>query len=367
MRNADEIAQIIYNACFHRAPVANEVNLIRDRLAKGEPVIDIIEALSKSGESKRYQERLFMPPGHFYSPIVDVDSLKQKFPAKRQTAPPALPDVDIDIDAMTKLWDEKLAPVMGTAPLPEQPDGQHRYHFRNPAYSYGDALVLRAMILANRPKRIVEVGSGWSSACTLDTVFDEAKLDTEITFIEPYPKVLRSIMREGDESRVNIIELIVQDVPLSFFDQLEANDILLINSTHVVKTGSDVVHELTQILPRLKPGVLIHFHDIFYPFEYGHKWVIEENRSWNEIYALRSFLAFNDNFKVIFFNDMFLRLRQERLEKDCPAFLKNSGGAIWIRRVEKNKSSWFKSALKPRLTGLAQFKPSHRGRGPNGK
>ncbi len=293
----------------------------------------VVARLTRIASPGRDRQRTFAPLGHFYSPIVNAAALKDTFPKKRPSPPEKLIDVDIDLDAMTKLWDEALVPLIKTAPFSEKPDGVHRYHYMNPAYAYGDGIILRAMILLHRPRRIVEVGSGWSSACILDTVFDEAKLDTEITFVEPYPALLKSMLRGEDEKRVTILDKGVQDVPMSVFESLDAGDILFIDSTHVVKTRSDVTHELTEILPRLKPGVIIHFHDIFYPFEYSYDWVVEENRSWNEVYALRNFLAFNARFKVVFFNDMFLQLRRDRIARDCPGFLKNSGGAIWIERV----------------------------------
>jgi hypothetical protein len=95
----------------------------------------------------------------------------------------------------------------------------------------------------------------------------------------------------------------VQDVPLTVFDQLEQGDILFIDSTHILKTGSDLHYELFHILPRLRPGVFIHFHDVFYPFEYPPEWVIEQNRSWNEAYALRALLHETKRYKIEFWNN----------------------------------------------------------------
>jgi hypothetical protein len=120
--------------------------------------------------------------------------------------------------------------------------------------------------------------------------------------------------------------------PPSTFDDLSAGDILFIDSTHIVKTGSDVCCELFEILPRLPAGVLVHFHDIFWPFEYGEDWVLNENRSWNEIYALRAFLTYNSQFEIIFFNDFFRQFRRDLIAQTYPKFLNNTGGAIWLRR-----------------------------------
>jgi hypothetical protein len=114
---------------------------------------------------------------------------------------------------------------------------------------------------------------------------------------------------------------------------MQAGDILFIDSTHVMKTGSDVCQELFEILPRLKPGVLIHFHDVFWPFEYPAAWVVQENRSWNELYGLRAFLMYNAAFQVEFFSDFFCQHFRPRIEAEFPTMLKNTGGSLWLRKV----------------------------------
>jgi hypothetical protein len=114
---------------------------------------------------------------------------------------------------------------------------------------------------------------------------------------------------------------------------LERNDILLIDSTHVMKTGSDVHFELFHLLPRLKPGVLVHVHDVVFPFEYPTQWVFDENYSWNEAYALRCFLMFNSAFKVLFWSSLYARTYTDAIRGEFAPFLRNPGSAIWIERV----------------------------------
>jgi hypothetical protein len=125
----------------------------------------------------------------------------------------------------------------------------------------------------------------------------------------------------------------VQEVSLSVFEVLRNGDFLFIDSSHVMKTGSDVCHELFEILPRLAPGVFIHFHDMLWPFEYSEDWVLRENRSWNELYALRAFLTFNDRFEIVFFNDYFQRFNEPLIQATYPLFLRNSGGSLWLRKL----------------------------------
>jgi len=137
---------------------------------------------------------------------------------------------------------------------------------------------------------------------------------------------------EDDVSRVEIIQQNVQQVPVTLFDELRAGDILFIDSTHVLKTGSDVCFELFDILPRLASGVFVHFHDIFWPFEYPREWVISENRSWNEQYALRAFLTRNDAWEIMMFNDYFGLFERPMIASTYPPFLRSFGSALWLRR-----------------------------------
>ena len=110
------------------------------------------------------------------------------------------------------------------------------------------------------------------------------------------------------------------------------NDIVVIDSTHVAKAGSDVNFLLFEVLPRLRPGVLVHFHDIFYPFEYPSDWVYS-GRGWSEAYLLRAFLMYNAEFKIVLFNTFLELFHQELFAAEYPLCLRNPGGSIWIRRT----------------------------------
>jgi predicted O-methyltransferase YrrM len=189
------------------------------------------------------------------------------------------------------------------------------------------------MIRHSKPKRIIEVGSGYSSAMTLDT--NELHFGNSIrcTFIEPYPELLQSLLRPGDRERIEVLPVRVQEVPLERFAELESGDILFIDSTHVAKAGSDVPYLYFQVLPRLKPGVLVHIHDIFSGFEYPQPWVFE-GRNWNEIYILRAFLMFNRAFRVLLFNTFLEQSHRDWFAAEMPLCLRNEGGNIWLRRED---------------------------------
>jgi len=215
--------------------------------------------------------------------------------------------------------------------LPEKPRPDRRYYLDNQFYAYSDGIFLAGMLRRLRPRRIVEVGSGFSSAAMLDV--DDAFLGSSVamTFIEPHPERLRRLLRPADTRRVTIIEKPVQVVPLTVFQALEDRDVLFVDSTHVIKTGSDVNWLLFEILPALAPGVRIHFHDVFFPFEYPPAWVLA-GVAWNEAYALRAFLQYNQSFQIEIFNTFLSRFHAERIDQSMPLCARNRGGSLWLVR-----------------------------------
>jgi hypothetical protein len=161
-----------------------------------------------------------------------------------------------------------------------------------------------------KPKRIIEIGSGYSSAVMVDLNDKHFDGNIELTFVEPFPEErLNKLLTKN--IRFNILKDFVQHIPLEFFQALNENDILFIDSSHISKTGSDVNYLLFEIIPNLNPGVIIHFHDIFYPFEYPKEWV-DVDRAWNESYLIRAFLQFNYNYDIYYFSS-FLELRHPNL------------------------------------------------------
>jgi len=182
-----------------------------------------------------------------------------------------------------------------------------------------------------RPKRIIEVGCGYSSLVILDALDELGDPDVEVTMIEPHAALLRSLLRPGDERRVTILERPLQEVGTDAFACLRDGDILFIDSTHVCKTDSDVTHALGRVLPSLAPGVSVHFHDIFWPFEYPRDWVYQ-GRAWNEAYALRAFLQYNTAFRIELFLSYLWYVQREALESAMPLVAAN-GSSLWLRRV----------------------------------
>ena len=270
----------------------------------------------------------FVPPGHYYSAIPS-EADRRRASAVRLAKPVELQGIELGVERQWALLEE-LRPLLESGGLADEPTGGRRYGFTNPSFGPGDALVLQAIMRHFRPRRIVEVGSGHTSALMLDV--DEFQLgrSVEFTFLEPHPDLLKSLMKPGDPTWA-IRRQILQEVDLDLFRGLAANDILFIDSTHVLKAGSDVCRLLFEVLPVLTPGVLIHIHDIFWPFEYPSTW-LDEGRAWNEAYALRAFLQYNRCFSILLFANYLAQRDRGWFERHAPTLLRNVGGSIWIRR-----------------------------------
>ncbi|ORW33326.1 hypothetical protein AWB91_09405 [Mycobacterium paraense] len=328
---AEEYIASLYTTVLKRDPNPNEFAHWVATAAAWPPE-QVYFAFVKSEEYKLQQKksvRTMFPPGHYYSPIVDPSTIAEYVEKQYLQEPGDIQGIHFDEEAMVRFWKENAEFIKDT-PFSEYDDGKNRYYY-NHNYPYGDAMMLRAMIAYFKPKNVIEVGSGFSSACMLDAADHVGLSDFAMTCIDPDADRLRSRLREEDHYRVDIIEGLVQDVPVSTFSKLNENDILFIDSTHVLKTASDVHYELFSILPSLNKGVLVHFHDIQYPFEYPRQWLFENNHSWNEIYAVRAFLMYNSAFEVVFWNDLFAHRQRELVHETNPLFLKNPGGSIWLR------------------------------------
>lgn len=274
--------------------------------------------------------RAWVPPGHFYSPIPDMAMIKMKEHKIWGRIPGEIKGVDLNLDEQLKMIDEFVV-YYPELPFANNKQPNLRYYFQNKYYSCGDAIILYSMLRFLKPKIIIEIGSGFSSGVILDT--NEIFFDSVMSciFIEPYPERLFSLMKNGDGNRVEVIGRRLQDIDINIFNKLQKNDILLIDSSHVSKIDSDVNYIFFEILPNLNKGVFIHFHDIFYPFEYPKEWVYE-GRVWNESYMLRTFLQYNDSFRVVFFNNYLAHFYKDKLAQKIPLFLTNPGGSIWIRK-----------------------------------
>ncbi len=273
----------------------------------------------------------FVPPGHFYSPIPSLDEIKIREDIIFEKIARKIPSIDLNEEEQMNLF-ARFKKYYDELPFKADKTDSLRYFFENPTYSYSDAIFLYCMIRHVQPKAIIEIGSGYSSCVTLDT--NELFFNNNIscTFIEPYPQLLESLIKEDDKDKIEIICGKLQDVEVDKFASLSSGDILFVDSTHVSKVDSDVNYIFFEILPSLTNGVYIHFHDIFYPFEYPKEWIYE-GRAWNENYILRAFLQYNRAFKVIFYNTFLEHFYEEKFMSEMPLCMKNKGGSIWLKKI----------------------------------
>jgi len=273
--------------------------------------------------------------GHYYSPVPSIKELERDASRIFDRSWRTLPGIELnEADQLALL--AQFAPFYEEQPFPETPRDGIRYFFDNYWYGRADALFLYSMIRRFRPRRIVEIGSGFSSAVMLDTNERFMDRSMRLTFIEPESIRLRKLLKPEDHDSVAIVERRIQNVDPGIVDELAANDILFIDSSHVSKAGSDVNHILFELLPRLASGVLIQFHDVLYPFEYPREW-FELGLSWNEPYILRAFLQYNLQFPIRFWNDFMIRFHSEPVGKLMPQCLHPTtfgvGGSLWLQRA----------------------------------
>jgi predicted O-methyltransferase YrrM len=343
------------DACFHRflrrPAEAEAFEYYLPLLRAGADRLDVIQGIVVSDEFLDLLMRqafgkhvgtpvlAFAPPGHYYSPIPSRHDVARYAAARFAQGPECLAGIDLNVTGQLAMI-RALGPLTDDLRFADERGGDTRYYWENDGFAPGDATALAAMIRHFRPRRIIEAGAGYSTAVMLDVTERHLTTPTAIECIDPEAERLRSLLRAGDEQRLTVHETLVQDLPPSFFTRLEANDILFIDSSHVLKLGSDVAFLLLDVLPRLAPGVVVHVHDIATPFEYPPEWY-DEGRAWSEAPALRAFLAFNRGFEIIFFCDYLVRFQREALAAHMPRALRqpravaegNASVSIWLRRV----------------------------------
>lgn len=275
------------------------------------------------------RQKCLFPPGHFYSPIADLNDISERQESIwcQRIAMPG-----IDWNEEFQLWLlPKFAPYITEINFPNEANGDIRqYFYANDQYPALDAEVLFCILRHFIPSRVIEVGSGFSSLITAQVNRDFLGNEMEFTCIEPYP---RGCLQQPIYGLSQLIQRKVEDIPPEFFLSLGKNDVLFIDSSHVSKIGSDVNHLFFEIIPRLQRGVLVHIHDIFLPDEYPKEWMIHEGRHWNEQYLVRAFLQFNSDFEVIWASHFMATRHRDLIAETFPRFPEfGAGGSLWLRR-----------------------------------
>jgi hypothetical protein len=229
-----------------------------------------------------------------------------------------------------------LGPLIAELDIPRSGNGiPGEFFLRNDTFETVDAELLYGMIRSLRPRRIVELGSGYTTllinlACRRNA--DEG-VSTSHTVFDPYPR--SGVLGEVPlPSPTRITAVSAKEVPLDVFEELDAGDVLFVDTTHTVKLGSDVNFIILDVLPRLAPGVYVHFHDIFIPWEYPKGWFTEMQYFWAEQYLLQAFLAYNHAFEVVIPAHALALEHPDRLRRVIPSFRDGARpGSMWLRRL----------------------------------
>ena len=228
-------------------------------------------------------------PVHYYDPLPDFRTITAGATTRRRESPAIEFNLPAQVSLVRRLaadYRSELDALQASA----------AFDFHNDHIAGFDAAMYYALIRDLRPARIIEIGSGFSTRIAAEAAQRNRASGSpvELMCIEPFPQPRLT----DAKLEITLIEKRVEEVDLALFEALHANDILFIDSSHAVKFGGDVCREFLEILPRLKPGVWVHVHDIFFPQDYPARWLIDQRLAFTEQYLLEAFLAFNRQFAV---------------------------------------------------------------------
>jgi methyltransferase family protein len=258
-------------------------------------------------------------PKTYYSPIPDLNALPRGIWDTRSE----LRGIAFDLDAQLRWIEAELAPAMAEFAPPDEP---------NDSYGPAGAALLHGVVRGLRPRRIVELGSGQSTLIMAAAV-ERNRADgvaTELRVFDPFP----SVARPGLPGVAALEPVRAQDVPLDVFTGLAAGDVLFVDTTHTVKLGSDVNRIVLDVLPVLAPGVIVHVHDIFLPYEYPRTFAERSGLHWAEQYLLQAYLSGNAGYEVLAAGYALCRDRPDAMRRLAPGWRPGEESSpFWIRRT----------------------------------
>jgi len=293
----------------------------------------LLKAIRKAGVQRMtlckralLQVGVFPIQNHYYEPLFDGRTLNRPLENER-----SLPGIDWNVTEQMDLlesfcFNEELKNILN------QDADEVAFHFNNGPFESGDAEFLYNLIRRKKPGKIFEIGSGNSTLIVRKAL---KKNQEELSnyrckhlCIEPYE------MPWLEKLGVKVIRQKVEDVEKAVFAELEKDDLLFIDSSHIIRPQGDVLFECLEILPSLKPGVIVHFHDIFSPRDYLKEWVMDEVKFWNEQYLLEAFLTCNRDWKVLGALNYLHHNHYEALQAKCPFLTKDrEPGSFYIQKI----------------------------------
>jgi predicted O-methyltransferase YrrM len=288
--------------------------------------------LHKVGFRRLQKLGFHLQPNDFYSPVNDCEFLEANPDLWREPVTPAA--IDWRVDAQLAVAREVAEHVEELRDVPAQPPGDgSAFGWDNGFWNNADAMVQYGLVRSRKPRRYVEVGCGWSSLLLARALKLNAAQGAraEVTLVEPYPNlaIFAHLPKEWQVHRV-----ILQRADLGIFERLEAGDIFFYDGSHCAKVASDVNWFFFRILPRLKPGVIIHLHDIFMPEEFPAQWVFERGQTWNEQYVLQAFLMNNSSYEILIANRFLLHHRRAEIEALHRGIQPALGCSFWMQKIK---------------------------------
>ena len=328
----DRLTQLLEEA-------ATDERAVRELLERsGAAMANIVRHMAVTGQgTDACLDRRCLPmPVHFYSPVPDIPDLRRRGVFDHRTD---MAGVDFRPHAQEALLLELGMAFGGECDWPRDATGDPlQFYTHNGCFSYGCAAALHCMVRRHKPRRIVEAGSGNSSLVIGAALARNAAEGhpCHYTIVDPYP---RDAFRNLELPFLSCVEAKpVEELPVELFMELREGDILFVDSSHAVKTGGDVNFLILDVLPRLAPGVVVHFHDIHLPYEYCEAYFTNPTFRvfWTEGYLLQAFLAYNEAYEVLLGMAWLMSERAATFEKafTCfdPAQNWANSGSFWIRR-----------------------------------
>jgi predicted O-methyltransferase YrrM len=265
---------------------------------------------------------------HYYEPAFRNEALREVLSTERD-----LPGIDWNTKEQLQLLSSFSyhSELVGVS---RQDRGGHEFYLDNGAFESGDAEFWYNLIRFKKPKRIIEIGSGHSTKMARRALAANERDDPQYTcehiLIEPYE------YKWLEELGIQVIREKVEDADMRMFEKLEADDILFIDSSHVIRPRGDVLCEYLEILPLLNAGVIVHVHDIFSPRDYPADVVVDKVKFWNEQYLLEAFLTGNSDWKVIGALNFLRHNHYDDLKAKCPFLTEDRDpGSFYIQRVRR--------------------------------
>lgn len=271
----------------------------------------------------------------YYSPLNDIQFLTDNPDLWKDRALPAgiRWDLDKQLDFLGGIAGH--AQELRDVPV-ERPAGTLKsYYWNNDFWRGIDAFVHYSLLRQVKPKRVVEIGCGWSSLLLMRALRSTEIQDgirASVHQVEPYPR-LDIINCLPDHWTLD--ETILQRADFASIEALREGDVLFYDGSHVARVASDVNWFFFEVLPRLAPGVFVHLHDIFWPADYPESWIFERGQTWNEQYLLQAFLMYNSEFRIVLANAALIKHYQSELWKMFSGIGDDlgGGGSVWLRRV----------------------------------